>query len=120
MKYKIKYEKSNLVFMTSVIILCLITCVFWFILKEYNFCAIYFFLTLILAHIYYFTYYYLNEKKLVIKLGFIRFKIKYSSILKVENKNAGIKLFFKYMSMTIYPCNKDVFFSELINKVKGI
>lgn len=119
MRCKIKHEKSNLVFMSSVILLSLITCVFWFVLNEYVYFLIYLIVTLLLAYIYYFTFYYLKENSLVIILGFIKIKIKYSSILKVENLKNGIKLNFKNISMNIYPNNKDIFFAELSNKMKG-
>jgi len=68
---------------------------------------------------YYFTFYYLKKEKLIVKLGFIKVGIKYSKIIKIENLKNGIKLNFKNISMNIYPNNKDIFFAELNNKMKG-
>ena len=120
MKYKIKHEKANLLFMSSVIIFCLITCIFWIMLREYIYFFAYLILILIISYIYYFTYYFLEERYLVFKLGFIKIKLKYSKIKKVENLKNNIKLTFNKMSMNIYPNNKDIFYLELNNKMKGI
>ena len=120
MQYKIKHEKSNIVFMTSVMIMCLLTCVIWFVLREYSYFIIYLIATLLVFHIYYFTYYYIKENYLLIKLGFIKIKFKYKNINNIENKKEGIKLKFNNLSMNIYPSNKDIFYAELLNKVKGI
>lgn len=120
MKFKVKHEKNNLAFMTSVIILCLVTCIFWLILREYIYCIIYFLLTILIAHIYYFTFYYIKDNYLKIKLGFIIIKIKYEKIFKIENLEKSINLVFKSFDMKIYPNNKDIFYTELNNRMKGI
>ena len=119
MKYRIKHEKSNKIFMTSVIILCLVTCMFWFILREYIYFSVYLFLTLLISYIYYFTYYYLKEEYLVIILGFIKVKIKYQKIIKIENLKNSVKLYFNGLSMDIYPNNKDIFYADMLDKMKG-
>lgn len=120
MKYKIKHEKSNKVFMSSVIILCLVTCLFWFLLREYIYFSVYILLTILISYIYYFTYYYLLEDKLIVRLGFIKIKIKYSKIKKVENLKNSIKLYFNNWNVNIYPNNKDIFYGDILNKMKGI
>ena len=119
MKYKIKHEKGNLVFMTSVIIMCLITCGLWLMLKEYTYFSIYLIITLLIAIFYYFTYYYLKDNYLIIKVGFINVKIKYKKIKKIDNLQNSIRLTYGKISMNIYPNNKDIFFAELSSKVKG-
>jgi len=119
MKFKIKHEKSNLIFMSSVIILCLVTCVFWFLLREYIYFIIYFLLTLVISHMYYVTYYFLEKDKIIFKLGFIKIKIKYKNIKKIENLKNSIKITFNNFSMNIYPDNKDIFFAEINSKMKG-
>lgn len=119
MKFKVKHEKSNLIFMSSVIILCLVTCIFWLMLREYIYFIIYFLLTLIISHIYYFTNYYIKDNYLKIKLGFIKIKIQYEKMIKIENLEKSINLKFKNFDMKIYPNNKDIFYVELNNKMKG-
>lgn len=119
MKYKIKHEKSNKLFMTSIFIFCFITCLMWILLKEYIYFYIYLVLTILLSYIYYFTYYYLYKDKLVIKLGFINFKIKYKNIRKIDNLENSIKIFFNNISMNIYPNNKDIFFEDIKEKMRG-
>lgn len=119
MKFKVKHGKSNLIFMSSVIILCLVTCIFWLMLREHIYFTVYFLLTLIISHIYYFTFYYINDNYLKIKLGFINIKIKYNKIFKIESLEKCINLVFKSFNMKIYPNNKDIFYTELNNKMKG-
>ena len=119
MKYKIKHEKSNKAFMSSVFILSLVTCLFWIVLREYIYCIIFLILTLLLGYIYYCTYYYLKDDKLVIKLGFINFSVKYTELKKIENLNNSIKIYFKNISLNIYPNNKDIFYGDILNKMKG-
>ena len=119
MKYKIKLEKSNIIFMSSVIVLSLISCVFWVILKKYVYFIIYFILTSIIAHIYFYTYYYLTNDYLIVRLGFLKVKINYLKIFDIEKLKLGIKLKFKKISMNIYPSNQDVFYAELKSKMKG-
>ena len=119
MRYKIKHEKSNKVFMSSIFILCLITCLFWILLREYIYFGIYFVLTLILSYMYYFTYYYLLEDKLIVRLGFIKIQIKYKKIKKINNLKNSIKLYFNNWSVNIYPVNKDIFYVDLLDKMKG-
>lgn len=119
MKFKIKHEKTNLVFMSSVIVLSLVTCIFWLMLREYIYFLIYLVLTLLIAFVYYYTYYFIKKDSLIIKLGFIKIKIKYSSIKKIENLNNCIRLTFKNFNMNIYPNNKDIFFAEINSKLKG-
>ena len=75
MKFKIKHEKANLVFMTSVLILCLFTCIIWLMIREYSYFIIYLLLTLLIAIFYYNTYFYIKNDGLIIKLGFIKVKI---------------------------------------------
>lgn len=120
MKFKIKHEKSNLIFMTSVILFCLITCVFWIMLREYRYFTIYFILTLLISHIYYFTCYFLEKDYLLFRLGLFNFKIKYKNIKRIEKVKNSIKLYLKYISINIYPNNIDMFYAEINNRMKGI
>lgn len=120
MKYKIKHEKSNLMFMSSVLILSLVTCIFWIILREYIYFSVFFILTIFIGYIYYFTFYYIDKKYLIIKLGFIKVKIKYDKIKDIEKLEKSIKLNFKNISMNIYPNNIDIFYTDLKSKMKGI
>ena len=120
MKYKIKHEKSNLILMSSILILCLITCYVWFIFREYIYFSIYLILTIIITHIYYFTYYYIKNDSLIIKLGFIRVKIKYNQIKSIEILKNSIKLNLEKISLNLYPNKKDMFYTEINSKMKGI
>lgn len=119
MKYKIKLEKPKIVSMASILFLCLLTCFLWLSLREYIFFSIYLILTVMLAHMYFFTYYYIEENYLVIKLGFLIVKFKYSKILDIEKVNEAIKLKFKKFNISIYPSNKDDFYKKLKNKIGG-
>lgn len=119
MKFKVKHEKSNLVFMSSVIILCFITCIFWLMLREYIYFCVYFIISLIITHIYYVTSYIIENDSLVIKLGFIKVKFKYEKLLRVSILDKSINLVFKNFKMNIYPSNKEIFYTELVSKMKG-
>ena len=117
MKFKVKYEKSNFVLMTSIILLSIITCILWFILKEYIYFSVYFILTLLISYIYYFTYYYIKKDGLIFRLGFIKIKLKYNNIKKVENLKDKVKIYFNKININIYPKNKDIFVAELNSKL---
>ena len=117
MKFKAKLEKSNVLLMSSIIFLLLVTCVFWIILREYLVGVIYFALTLFLLYTYFFTSYYLKEKFFVTKLGLIKVRIKYDSINQVENLKDKVKLHLKYFNITIYPNNQDIFVAKLNSKL---
>ena len=119
MKYKIKHEKSNLILMSSVLILCLITCYVWFIFRKYIYFSIYLILTIIITHIYYFTYYYIKNDSLIIKLGFIKVRIKYNKIKSIKILKNSVKLNLEKISLNLYPNNKDMFYTELSKIVKG-
>ncbi|MBE6156560.1 MAG: hypothetical protein E7161_02325 [Firmicutes bacterium] len=117
MKFKFKPEKSNLFLMTSIIFLLFITCIFWLIIKEYIFFSVYIMLTVIIAHIYYFTSYFIEAKYFVTKLGFIKIKIKYSDIRKIEDMQEKVKISLKSFSFYVYPRNKDIFVAKLNSKI---
>ncbi len=117
MKFKARPEKSNLLLMSSIILLLLVTCVFWLILRMYIYCIIYFVLTLFLAYTYFFTFYYVKEKYFVTRLGLIKINIKYDSIKKVENLKDKVKLHLKYFNIMIYPNNQDIFIAKLNSKL---
>jgi len=119
MKYKIKHEKSNLILMSSVLILCLITCYVWFIFREYLYFSIYLILTIIIIHIYYFTYYYIKNDSLIIKLGFIKVRIKYNKIKSIDLLKNSVILNLEKISLNLYPNNKDKFYNEISKVVKG-
>lgn len=117
MKFKFKPEKSNLIFMSSLLILCLMTCLFWLSFREYIYFTIYFVLTLLIGYVYYFTVYVIYENYLVVRLGFINFKFKYENIKSVENIKNGIKINYKNIKFTIYPNNRDIFSVKLNSKI---
>lgn len=117
MKFKVKYEKSNLIFMTSIISLCFIICIIFMILKQYLYTVIYVILTSFIIYIYYFTSYKLDERKFVIKLGFINIGFKYEHIWKVEELMKGVKITTKNLSLTVYPDEPQKFVKELNKKI---
>lgn len=119
MKNKIKHEKSNLMFMSSVLLLCLVTCIFWLILKEYLYFIVFFLSTLLIGYIYFYTFYEIKDKYLLIKLGFISVKIRYTNIKDIVKVDKSIKLVFNKISMNIYPHNIDMFYVDLKRKMKG-
>lgn len=117
MKFKAKPEKGNMLLMSAVIILLLVTCIFWLIIRKYLYFGFYLFFTLAIAHMYYFTNYYIKENYFVTTLGFIKIKIKYDSILSVENLTDKVKLKLRNFGITIYPNNKDIFVAKLNSKL---
>lgn len=117
MKFKVKYEKSNFLFMSSIFFLCIVTCIFWLILREYIYLVIYLLLTLFVAYTYYFTFYYIKKDCLIIKMGLIKVKFKYKNIRKIENLKDYIKIHFNRISINLYPNNKDIFYAELNSKL---
>jgi len=119
MKYKVKHEKSNLTFMTSTLILCFITCIFWLILKEYIYFGVYLVITLLIAYFYYFIIYILNKNFFIIRLGFINIKFNYKKIKKIEKLESGLKIYFEKIKITVYPHNKDIFYVNIKDKMKG-
>lgn len=119
MKYKIKHEKGNLFLMSSIFIMCIMTCGIWFMIKEYTYFYCYLIMTLLLAYFYFFTFYYLKNNYMVIQIGFIKIKFKYIKIRKIDNLQNSIKIKYNNMEVNIYPNNKDKFYSELVNKIGG-
>ena len=120
MKFKVSVGKGNFIFMTFLIVLCLVTCVFWFILDKYIIFSIYLLLTIILAHMYYVTSYTIDNKKLIVQLGFVKIKIDCQKIKNVKKEeNNKVKIEFKKLSLNLYPLNQDLFI-DAINKEKKI
>lgn len=117
MKFKFKPQKSNLFFMSSVIILCLFTCIIWLILREYIYFSIYFLLTLVIAYTYYRTKYIIEDKYLIIKLGFLKIKINYQKITEAKKENDYVKVKFIKYGINIYPNNKDIFILKINEKL---
>jgi len=117
MKFKFKPEKSNLFLMTSIIFLLFATCVFWLIIKEYIYFSVYIILTLLIAHMYYFTSYFIKDNYFVTRLGFVTIKIKYSKIMKVESLKDKVKIILNSFSIDIYPKNKEIFLAKLNSKI---
>ena len=117
MKFKVKYEKNNLVFMSSVIFLCLVVCVLFIVLKNYLYSVIYLILILIIGHTYYFSSYELSKDKLIIKMGFLKIKFRYEFLWKVEKNNKGVKVTNKNFSFTLYPEDQTKFIRELNKKI---
>ncbi len=118
MKFKVKNTKSNLVTMTFLIILCFITCIFWLYLKKYLIFSIYFILTLIIAHMFYFTTYYINNKYLIIKLGFLKIKINIKKIKKITQNAEKVIIDLNKIHFTLYPANPDIFINSLKKYMK--
>lgn len=119
MKFKVKPEKSNLLLMSTLLLLCLTTCFMWLVIREYICFGIYFALTLIIAHMYYFTSYILKEDILIIKLGFIKIKINYNKISNIEVIKDRVKLNFKKLNINIYPNNKEIFVAKINSKLNS-
>ncbi len=117
MIFKVKYEKNNLFLMSTILILCLFTCLFWLILTKYIYALIYFVLTIFIGYTYYFTNYELNDKYLVIKLGFIKIKIKYNNIWQVQKKENYLTLVFHHFNINVFPKEKDIFIIKLQEKI---
>ncbi len=119
MKSKIKLEKKKIILMSSILLVLLFTCVFWFLLKEYIYFTIYLILTIFIGYIYFFTFYILKEKYLLIILGFIPIKIKYKNIKSIEKLNIGIRLKLKYFNLILYPNKEDMFYLKLQEEMEN-
>jgi len=104
-------------FMISLILILIVICIFWLILREYLYFIIYIILTLLIAYTYYFTCYYIKDKYFITKLGFIKIKIKYDSIKSVENLKDRVKIYLKNLKFDVYPNNKDIFVIKLNSKI---
>ena len=117
MKFKARPEKSNILLMSSIILLLLVTCIFWLILRKYVYCLVYFILTLFIAYTYFFTFYYIKENRFVARLGLIKISIKYDEIRKVESLKDKVKVHLKYFCITLYPNNQDIFVAKLNSKL---
>ena len=89
----------------------------WLAIREYIYFFIYISLTLIIAHIYYFTTYTIYNKKLIIKLGIIKLKINYKNIKKVELVKERVKLQLDKFSINLYPANKEMFIAKINSKL---
>lgn len=113
MKYKVKYDKFHLIFMTILLLLCFVSCLLWLKLNKYGYFGIYFGASIILGYVYYFTSYELRKEYLIIKLGFIPIKIKYKDILNIKENKGNITLKLKNYSLNIYPENKEEFSKNL-------
>ena len=88
-----------------------------FVLKRYLYCGIYVVLSLIMIHTYYFSSYELGKDKLIIQMGFLKFKFRYEFLWKVEKNNKGVKVTNKNFSFTIYPDDQTKFIRELNKKI---
>ncbi len=119
MKFKCKPEKANFVLMTFIVVICLVTCIFWLLLKKYVYFACYLILTLIIIHTYYFQYYVIKNKHLEIHMGFLNIKFKCKEIKKVTKLDNKVKIELNKINFTIYPLNTDLFMSAL-NKEKAV
>ena len=117
MKFKFKPNKSNLFLMSSTILLLIFVCLLWLVLREYIYFAVYGVLTLIISYTYYFTSYYIKDRYLETRLGFIFIRIKYRNIKKVELVNDKVRIHLKNVKFNICPNNKDIFVVKLNSKL---
>ena len=113
MKYKVAYNKFHLIFMTSILLLCLISCLLWLQFDKYLYFSIYFILSIGLGYIYYFTSYELRKEELIIHLGFIPVKIKYKNILEIKEENQAVVIKNLSSKLKIYPEKRQEFIKEL-------
>jgi len=118
MNFKFKPEKSNLNLMISTIIILIFTCIGWLLLKEYLYFILFTMLAFIIIHVYFFQSYYLDKDFLIIRIGFLKIKIKYSKINSMNNENDILKINLKNLNIDVYPDNKDKFIKELKKKIK--
>lgn len=103
--------------MTFLLILLFITCIFWLILGKYNYFWIYIILTILLIIIYYFPCYIVDNNYLIVKMGFLKVKLKKDKIKEIlPLKNNEVKINFNKLSIKLYPVNSDLFISCLKDK----
>jgi len=117
MKFSVKYEKSNIMLMTSIFILLLITSLLFLVFKEYLYFIIYLIITLLISYVYFGTSYFVKEKYFVTKLGFIKIKIKYSNISNVIIEKDRVIIYLNKFSFSIYPSNKEIFLAKINSKL---
>ena len=117
MKFNFKPKKYNLYLMIFMIVLLLITCAIWFHLKEYVYFGVFLVLSIAIIHIYFNTLYIIDDKYLITKLGFLKIKIKYNNIKKVEEINQKVNIVLNNFTLDVSPENRDVFIKEINKKV---
>ena len=118
MKYRVKHELGNLIFMTIVLIGCFLTCYLWFRLGNSTYGIIYLTITILLMIMYYFIFYIVNDEYLLIILGFIPILIKRKSIKDVKINNNRVIIKVSFMNITLFPNNAQKFYDELNKKGK--
>lgn len=118
MKFKFSPEKSNLLLMIFMLIVLVFNVVVWLIFREYIYFTIFLILTIIIAHMYFMTFYILDDKYFIAYLGFLKIKIGYNKINNVELKNNKINIKLNHFTVDVSPENKDKFLKEIKKKIK--
>ena len=118
MKFKFSPEKFNLLLMIFMLIVLVFNVVVWLIFREYIYFAIFLVLTIMITHMYFRTRYVLDDKYFITYLGFLKIKINYNKIKKVELKNNKNNIKLNYFTIDVSPDNKDKFLKEIKKKIK--
>ena len=118
MNYKVRYSKAQNNIFLSIVILILVTCFLWALLKEYLIFIIYLVLAIFLIYSHYTTNYQLSKNHLIIKMGLIPIKINYQKIKGIELKDNKIEIDYKKIKINVYPLELKEFYEKLNNKVK--
>ena len=113
MKFKFKPKKSNLYLMIFMILVLLINSAIWLIIKEYLYFIITLILSLIIIHVYFTTTYIIYDDYFVTTLGFLKVKIYYKNIKKIEVVNNKVNVVLKNITIDLCPDKMDVFIKEI-------
>lgn len=92
MRYKNKLDKKNIIYITVIILISILTLLGIFYLKQYLFALIFILLVILLLHIYINTTYEINDEYFIVRYGFIKMKFKYENIKSINLVNDKIYL----------------------------
>ena len=99
--------------MNIVIPLLYLLTLLFLILNKYVLFISYILISLIITHIYYFTYYYFERGLLIISVGLIKFKIKKRNIKKIKREGNTVQIEFSKFGIDIHPDNIKEFMKKV-------
>lgn len=119
MKFKNKFNLKNIIYITFILIICLIIVGTWIYFKEITYAIIFGILILLIIYFYFFQSYEIDKDYFIVRYGFIKLKYKYDSISDLLVTKNNITINFKSMGFHINTSDNEAFVNE-INKKRGI
>lgn len=92
MKYQNKLDKKNIIYITIVVLISILTLAGILYLEQYAFAIIFMIIIVLLLYTYINTTYELGENYFIVRYGFIKIKFKYDNIKKIDLLNDKIYL----------------------------